>query len=667
MSTRFFFICIVLVALFFSGNCLALEPWYRKDTLLSKLEKENDIIKRFNLLCELSEVYQDFSTKESIAFAEKALQIADSLNLATERARALNLLGVSWKNAGNNMKSDELLTEALNIYQQTKSQLGQAEVLRNIGESYRAGGDMEKSVSYLNKALEIFQKEKDTTGLAKTYNRLAATNLEIYYGMEDYVRLDTDTNLSVNDFLVAVSKNKKLRSRLDSLILFINLSLHYSEKLGMTDVRISSEILKSALNSSNHNYEEALEGYLKTLRFVETSEHQLELPLILYNISNLYYRSGKIDEAIEFGEKGLAIAVEQDINTYIMMISQMLHQYYHLKENDQKAYYYLLLNNQARDKFMKNDVDLRIKSMQSDFRIAEKELQIQNKKKTNQLLIISFSLIICVVFGFTLILIKKNKKQRLLNRDLQKKNLLISEKNSELAITNSEKDKFISILAHDVRSPLSSFIGLTEYIHENYNSISPADLQDFTSKMNTSARNLFELLSNLLDWSRMQRGLITFDPGILVLHDLAKVTLDSVIDAANRKQVELKTDISEGITVFADLNMLATVLRNLLSNAVKFTPSGGRVVLSAHKTNDGKTVISVEDNGIGIPGELINKLFQLNGGASRKGTDGEPSNGLGLLICRDFIERHGGRINVESTEGQGTIFRVTIDSEDKNL
>ena len=89
--------------------------------------------------------------------------------------------------------------------------------------------------------------------------------------------------------------------------------------------------------------------------------------------------------------------------------------------------------------------------------------------------------------------------------------------------------------------------------------------------------------------------------------------------------------------------------------------------MSAHKTNDGKTVISVEDNGIGIPGELINNLFQLNGGASRKGTDGEPSNGLGLLICRDFMERHGGRINVESTEGQGTIFRVTIDSEDKNL
>ena len=254
-----------------------------------------------------------------------------------------------------------------------------------------------------------------------------------------------------------------------------------------------------------------------------------------------------------------------------------------------------------------------------------------------------------------------------MNQDLQKKNQLISEKNSELAITNSEKDKFISILAHDVKSPLSSFIGLTEYIHENYNSISPADLKDFTSKMNTSARNLYELLSNLLDWSRMQRGLITFDPGVLVLQNLAKVALDSVIDEANRKRVDLKTDISESITVFADFNMLATVLRNLLSNAVKFTHSGGRVVLSAHKTNDGKTVISVEDNGIGIPGELINNLFQLNGGASRKGTDGEPSNGLGLLICRDFIERHGGRINVESTEGQGTIFRVTIDSEDKNL
>jgi len=225
---------------------------------------------------------------------------------------------------------------------------------------------------------------------------------------------------------------------------------------------------------------------------------------------------------------------------------------------------------------------------------------------------------------------------------------------------NAEKDKFFSIIAHDLRSPFSGFLGLTEIMAEDLASLTMEEIQDISLSMKKSAINLFRLLENLLHWARMQQGLIPFKKELIVLHLIVEESVAMLLDAAKNKKIDVVCDIPFEIKVFADSNMLQTVIRNLVSNAVKFTPHGGKVNITAIVVADKSVKISIKDSGIGMSPAIIDHLFQLDVKTGRNGTEGEPSTGLGLLLCNEFVEKHGGKISVESVEGNGSTFYFTI-------
>ena len=235
----------------------------------------------------------------------------------------------------------------------------------------------------------------------------------------------------------------------------------------------------------------------------------------------------------------------------------------------------------------------------------------------------------------------------------------INFKNEQLIKANAEKDKFFSIIAHDLRSPFNSLLGFTQLLAEELPTMSRDQIQQIVVTMRKSATNLYGLLENLLEWSRLQRGLITFNPEPILL--LPKVLADTalVIDSANKKEIEIIYDIREELKVYADENMLGSILRNLASNAVKFTPKGGKVSISA-KPFDNAVECSVSDTGIGMNQEMKENLFNIDVNTSRKGTEKEASNGLGLLICKEFVAKHGGKLWVESEEGKGSTFFFTL-------
>jgi len=183
--------------------------------------------------------------------------------------------------------------------------------------------------------------------------------------------------------------------------------------------------------------------------------------------------------------------------------------------------------------------------------------------------------------------------------------------------------------------------------------------------MQKSAKNLFSLLNNLLEWSQIQGGSIPFNPAPIRLRSMVDESLALVFDTAKNKGIEMVCDIPENIVVFADNHHLETVIRNLVSNALKFTPKGGKVSLSA-KTSGNKTIeISVKDSGIGMNQSMVDNLFRLDMKTNRLGTNGEPSTGLGLLLCKEFIEKQGGKLWVESEVGKGSTFYFTIPFKDK--
>jgi len=235
----------------------------------------------------------------------------------------------------------------------------------------------------------------------------------------------------------------------------------------------------------------------------------------------------------------------------------------------------------------------------------------------------------------------------------------IREKNEMLQAANAEKDKFFSIIAHDLRGPLGAFMEATKILTDELPNMSGEEIREISGEMNKDASRIYALLENLLQWSRLQRGVLKFEPADQNLSPLVNNAISPLLSSAEKKNVTVELNIPGDIIVNADTHMTETVIRNLVSNAIKFTP-GGKIVVSAVPDEEGLVRISVKDNGIGIPPDMAGSLFSLTSRASRPGTDGEPSSGLGLVLCREFVEKHGGRIWVESEEGKGTEFMFTL-------
>lgn len=233
--------------------------------------------------------------------------------------------------------------------------------------------------------------------------------------------------------------------------------------------------------------------------------------------------------------------------------------------------------------------------------------------------------------------------------------LKIFQQQNELKQLNTEKDKFFTIIAHDLRSPFNGFLGLTEMLANNFKNITIEDLQALSKQMYSSAGNLYRLLTNLLEWAKMQRGLTEYKPENINLTEIINETDELFTETSAHKGINLIKDTSGDFIVSADKFMTKTIIRNLVSNALKFTDKGGSVKVSA-KTVNGKVEISVKDTGIGMDKELLDNLFILGIKSSRKGTDLEPGTGLGLLLCKDFAEKQKGELNVTSEEGKGSEF-----------
>ena len=226
----------------------------------------------------------------------------------------------------------------------------------------------------------------------------------------------------------------------------------------------------------------------------------------------------------------------------------------------------------------------------------------------------------------------------------------IKRKNEELSSLNTEKDKFFSIIAHDLKGPFNGFLGLTQVMAEELPSLSLAEIQKIAVSMRNSANNLYRLLENLLDWSQIQKGAFPFNPEGFQLDLVFGSCVNMIHESAKNKNIEITTDIAEGLLTFADKNLIQTVIRNLVLNALKFTPKGGKVSLLAKAASDNNIEISIRDTGIGMNRKMVENLFRIDVQTNRKGTEGETSTGLGLLLCKEFVEKYGGKIWVESEE-----------------
>jgi two-component system sensor histidine kinase/response regulator len=243
--------------------------------------------------------------------------------------------------------------------------------------------------------------------------------------------------------------------------------------------------------------------------------------------------------------------------------------------------------------------------------------------------------------------------------ELKQANTKLDQKVEELKQANATKDKFFSIIAHDLKSPFNALLGFSSLLADNDAQLSAKEKEKYIQRIVQVSNSGYHLLENLLQWSRLQTGRLKVAPAILELKEIVDCNIDLVGENAKDKNITLFSSIDGITSVVADGNMFDTIIRNLLTNAVKFTPTNGKVEISA-KTEGYEVEISISDTGVGIKPEDMDKLFRTDVSFTTRGTAQEKGSGLGLILCKEFVEKNGGTIGVESQEGKGSRFYIRL-------
>jgi len=232
----------------------------------------------------------------------------------------------------------------------------------------------------------------------------------------------------------------------------------------------------------------------------------------------------------------------------------------------------------------------------------------------------------------------------------------------ELKKINSSKDKFFSIIAHDLKNPFITLLGLTEALLEDYYEMEDEEILEYISQLRKTSKSTYQLLENLLQWSRSQTGRLKYEPSRFNLYSITEEILSQISSQSLSKKIKIHNAFSPDTLVFADREMIKTVLRNLITNAIKFTPEEGKITLQ-DSANDRSMIIEVRDTGMGIQEDLLPNMFSIDRNYSSPGTKNEEGTGLGLILCKEFIEKNGGEIWVESKFGEGSTFSFTLPIE----
>ncbi len=247
-----------------------------------------------------------------------------------------------------------------------------------------------------------------------------------------------------------------------------------------------------------------------------------------------------------------------------------------------------------------------------------------------------------------------------LNTDLQMHKEELQTNNETLQHLISTKDRLFTIIAHDLKNPLNALIGFSDLLVRNWSRYTDDKKQQFVGLINTSSNNLFLLLENLLDWSRSQTGEITVLPKLISLSDVIVENVNLLKVQADKKEICLIDKTVLSVNAFVDMNMINTVVRNLLSNAIKYTPSGGDISLLVEPADDGMVSLSIKDTGVGMEQKHVDTLFKISENISTPGTAQEKGTGLGLIVCKEFVDKNNGQILVFSELGKGTQFRILL-------
>jgi signal transduction histidine kinase len=300
--------------------------------------------------------------------------------------------------------------------------------------------------------------------------------------------------------------------------------------------------------------------------------------------------------------------------------------------------------------------------MRTEYEVSQKQNEVdllEQEKRTQQIVGYAMAVVILLIIVLVIVLYRTGKQRQLVNTQLAKQNATVESQRDQLEGLNNTKDRFFSIISHDLRGPVNAFAGVAELIRFYVKDKAYDELVEVTEHIDQSSSQLSGLLDNLLNWAVSQQGEFPYSPEQVNISELATELHGVFQNMSSAKNIQLAMDVAPEVTAFVDRNSTMTIIRNLIGNALKFTESQGTITLSA-LVDKNQTIIKVQDTGVGIPKEKLSTIFQLLEKKSTWGTGGEKGLGLGLQLAYEFAEMNQGAISVDSEVGVGTTFTVVL-------
>jgi signal transduction histidine kinase len=640
---------------------------------------------KISLNLKIGKLFKERENDSAFYYFNLALNIAKEINSKQKVADILHEISRAYESKMDYENALEKYLECVDIYCELNNKEKLASIFNSIGWNYFNLMNETKAIEYYFKSIKIYKNDlKDNEGVANSYISIG----NLYYTQENYSYATT----YYND---ALAIYKELNDKESIAICYTNLGNTIADsgntieglKYFFKSVEIGKELVMKYGLANNYNniadcyitlkqYKEAQSYLDKALKIsLEINDKEL-LALIYLNIADISISLKHYNETIKNAVMSIKYSKQIGNLNYQASDLKYLSEAYEGKGEIKKALFYLKQYTKVRDsiinfdKLKKNQLFKTLNDLENTrYTIDElsnknelTKLKYENEKRISYVLILAILLFATLVIILYVLHTSKNKANNLLkfkNYQIHNMNVEMQVQRDNLKQLNKTKDKLFSIIAHDLKNPFNSIQGFTQLLIENYENYDTRKRLKFLKIIKESSVKASSLLNNLLLWANNQSGSLKFNSEkVELIQQVSETMLLLEIQAFN-KEIKILNKIENSVYLNADKNMLNTILRNLISNAIKFTNIKGEIqVLSAIRK--GFVEVTIKDNGVGMSVEDQENLFTIDVKTSNMGTANEQGSGFGLVLCKDFVEKHGGKIWVVSKLNEGSEFKFTL-------
>lgn len=593
--------------------------------------------------------------------AEAAIKLGISLSIKNHDREneiyAKSQLGAVYRQMGRYMDANEIFKRIIN-----KNPMNR--IMDSVNKLQSGGRKLSsEKKGYFGKIISLYNSysivlfDMQQTDKAIELEKMA---YDLAWKIGDEDRL----NMTCFNMICDYSDIQQYDKALELLKIYEKNGLKKNDESILDDVKI----LKAEVYKRRGNYQEAM----RIMNSLDLSSS----PIIINACNYLQLKAeiaAKLNDYSEFKkniDKVYKLKDKSEFNVVNNIYSYYIEYYQIMKDYKTALLYSDTLQNICDSVFSTGDMGQLVKQIAltqyqnklNEIKLLKKQNTLLNNKvnmeQKTRLLLGVLAVIVLAIIALFLRNIRFNKRAA---RLFQSKNAELRELNSELAVSNSTKDKFFSIIAHDLKNPIGNTKNALEILRDCYSDLENEEKKEYISMLKDASESAYMLLDDLLVWSYSQRGEIEYHPRMIKPVEIAAGTVSLQSLAARNKNLKLSNNVDPNLEIYADSKLVMTILRNLVSNSIKFTTEGGEIEIGSGKAGEtGMALLFVRDTGIGIPPEKIDLLFRVDTNISTPGTAGEKGTGLGLILCQEFAEKNGGKITVKSELGKGTEFDLLL-------